>query len=152
MITRFYFGFGTASGCSWTKKRSFEGDISNRIGCNSNPQLHNSTLVPKPICISLKGTSTNPKRIDIYGVDKIFEQALIRPQTSTEMPEEDKKKTQEFVDHLFVKEIGKLRVVKYINHLIALSRISNKVNGKPLINSDKKDMERIVSEINACPK
>jgi hypothetical protein len=80
-------------------------------GFNSHPQLHSSTLVPKPICISLKGTSTNPKRIDIYNVEKIFQTALIRLQTSTEMPQEDKTKIQEFVDHLFVKEIGKLRVV-----------------------------------------
>lgn len=33
-----------------------------------------------------------------------------------------------------------------------MSRISTKVNGKPLINSDKKAMERIVREINVCPK
>ena len=40
----------------------------------AHPQLHNSSSVPQ-VSISLKGTNTNPKRIDIYGIDKISETA-----------------------------------------------------------------------------
>jgi len=49
---------------------------------------------------------------------------------------------------LFVKEIGRLRVVKYINHLIVLSRLASKVNCKSLIDFDKTGIERIVGIIN----
>ena len=118
-----------------------------RRGFNSHPQLQNSSSVPQ-ISISLKGTNTNPKRIDIYGIDKILEQALIRLQTSTNITEEDKTKIKQFVDHLFIKEIGKLRVVKYINHLIVLSRLANDLESKPLVAFERKSIEKIVCAIN----
>ena len=71
-------------------------------GFNSHPQLHSSSLVPQ-VSISLMGTITNPKRIDIYGIDKIFEQALKRLKTKTDITEEDRKSILEFVDHLLAK-------------------------------------------------
>jgi hypothetical protein len=45
-----------------------------------------------PNIIFHKGTNTNPKRIDIYGTEKIYETALIRLQTSTDITEEDETK------------------------------------------------------------
>ena len=74
------------------------------------------------------GTNTNPKRIDIYGIDKIFEQALKRLKTKTDITEEDRKSILEFVDHLLAKNMTKLRVVKYICHITVVARIA----GKPL--------------------
>ena len=65
-------------------------------GFNSHPQLHSSSLAPSQVSISLMGTITNPKRIDIYGIDKIFEQALKRLKTKTDITEEDRKSILEF--------------------------------------------------------
>ena len=114
-------------------------------GFNSHPQLHSSSSVPQ-ISISLKGTNTNPKRIDIYGIDKIFEQALKRLKTKTDLTEEDKTRISQFVDHLFAKNMTKLRVVKYICHLTVVARIA----GKPLGSIDRKDMEKIIGQINTA--
>ncbi len=110
-------------------------------GFNSHPQLHSSTLVPQPISISLKGTSTNPKRIDIYGIKKIYETTLKRLKTKTDITEEDRKSILEFVDHLLAKNMTPLRVVKYMNQLTVIAAIAVKTAGKPLGNFDRKGME-----------
>ena len=115
------------------------------FGFKSHPQLHSSSLVPQ-VSISLKGTSTNPKRIDIYGIDKIFERALKRLKTRTDITEEDRKLILEFVDHLLANNMGKLRVVKYIYHLTAVAGLA----GKPLGSIDRKGMEKIVGQINTA--
>jgi hypothetical protein len=55
--------------------------------------------------ISLKGTSTNPKKIDIYGIEKIYETTLKRLRTKIDITEEDRKSILEFVDHLLAKNM-----------------------------------------------
>lgn len=114
-------------------------------GFSSHPQLHCSSSVPQ-VSISLKGTNTNPKRIDIYGIDKIYETALKRLKTKTDITEEDKTSINQFVDHLLAKNMTRLRVVKYICHLTVVARIA----GKPLGGLDRKGMEKIIGQINTA--
>ena len=116
-----------------------------RGGFNSHPQLHSSSSVPQ-ISISLKGTNTNPKRIDIYGIEKIYETTLKRLKTKTDITEEDRKNILEFVDHLLAKNMTKLRIVKYICHMTVVARIA----GKPLGSLDRKGMEKIIAQINTA--
>jgi integrase/recombinase XerD len=96
--------------------------------------------------ISLKGTNTNPKKIDIYGIEKIYETTLKRLKTKTDITEEDRKSILEFVDHLLAKNMTKLRVVKYICQMTVVAQIA----GKPLASIDKKGMEKIIGQINTA--
>jgi hypothetical protein len=125
-------------------EQSMIGDIDSGYGFNSHPQLHNSTLVPQPISISLKGTNTNPKKIDIHEIEKTFERTLERPKTKIDIEEEDKTAILKFVDHLFAKNMTKLRAIKYIYQMSVVARIA----GKPLGSLDRKGMERVISQIN----
>jgi site-specific recombinase XerC len=100
--------------------------------------------------ISLKGTNTNPKRIDIYGIEKIYETTLKRLRTKIDITEEYRKSILEFVDHLLAKNMTPLRVVKYMNQLTVVAAIAVKTADKPLGNFDRKGMEKIISQINTA--
>jgi integrase/recombinase XerD len=113
-------------------------------GFKSHPRHHSSSPVPQ-VSISLKGTITNPnKRIEIYQIEKIFEQTLKRLKSKPDVSEEDKTRIREFVDHLLAKNMTKQRVVKYINHLTVVARIA----GQPLGGLDRRGMEKVISQIN----
>ena len=115
-------------------------------GFKSHPRHHSSSSVPT-LPISLKGTTVNPnKRIEIYQIEKIFEQALKRLKSKPDVSEEDKIRIREFVDHLLAKNMTKQRVVKYINHLTVVARIAV----QPLGSLDRKGMEKVISHINTA--
>jgi hypothetical protein len=95
--------------------------------------------------IYLIGGNTS-KGTGIYPYDKIFEQALRRLQSAPDVSGEDKADIAELVEHLLVKGVSKQRSVKYINHLIVLSRVAGCVLG----NLDRKGVEALVGRINAA--
>jgi integrase/recombinase XerD len=115
-------------------------------GFNSHPQLQTCTSVSQPNIISLKGTNTNPKKIDIHEIEKTFERTIKGLKTRTDIEEEDKTAIFQFVDHLLAKNMTKLRVVKYIYQMSVVARIA----GKPLGSLDRKGMERVISQIDTA--
>ncbi len=72
-------------------------------GFKSHPRHHYSCSVPKQFSISLKGTNTNSKRIEIYGIEKILKAALKWLRNKTDMTEEDQTCINQFVNHLLAK-------------------------------------------------
>ncbi|MGD0028487.1 MAG: site-specific integrase [Candidatus Bathyarchaeia archaeon] len=88
--------------------------------------------------------SASTKRIGIYQYDKIFEAAIRRLQSTSDVKDADKNNITKMVEHLLAKGISKQRTVKYVNHLIVFARIA----GKPLGQLDKKAMENLISRIN----
>jgi hypothetical protein len=93
--------------------------------------------------ISLKGV-TPTSNGDIYKTDQIYASALERLRSSKEVSNEDKTSILSLVDHMIAKGNGRLRAVKYINHLTVTARMA----GKPLGQLDKQDVEKLVSRIN----
>ena len=85
-------------------------------------------------------------RIDIYDYEKTFRRAAERLKSEPNICEENKQNITKFTDHLFVRGISKPRIIKYINHLSVLARIT----GKPFQQLRKEDVEKLVSQINAA--
>jgi integrase/recombinase XerD len=75
--------------------------------------------------------------------EKIFQQAIKRLKSDPEILEEERTNILDLVQHLLAKGVGKPRAVKYINHMLVISR-----NQKPLRQFDRKDVELLVSKIN----
>ena len=88
---------------------------------------------------------TSNSREDIYHYDRIFNRALKRLYSSTDVCEEDKVNISRMVEHLLAKGVSKGRAVKYIYHLLVLARVA----GKPFKSLRREDIERLVSWINA---
>jgi integrase/recombinase XerD len=80
--------------------------------------------------------------------DQIFERAIQRTQSSSNISEEDKQCILKLVDHLLAKGISKSRAVKYINHLNVVARIAIGIEGKSLGHFGITEMERMISRIN----
>ena len=55
-----------------------------------------------------------------------YERAIKRLDSATDIHPNDKEDIQRFVDHLLAEDIGKERRIKYINHLLVLTRNSAK--------------------------
>jgi integrase len=81
-----------------------------------------------------------------YQYDKIFEQALRRLQSASDISKEDKASIVKLVEYLVAKGVSKQRAIKYANHLIVAARIAC----KPLGQLDKKDMEVLLGHINTA--
>jgi site-specific recombinase XerD len=80
--------------------------------------------------------------------NKTFEQAIRRLKSKPDISDEDRTNTMNLVDHLLARDVGKLRVVKYINHLTVAARIAMEIARKPLGRLDRKGIEAVVSRIN----
>jgi site-specific recombinase XerD len=80
----------------------------------------------------------------IYPYERIFNSALNRLQSSSDINQSDKTCILKLVEHLLAKGVSKLRTVKYINHLIVLARMAN----KPLELLGREDVEELVRRIN----
>ena len=89
-------------------------------------------------------TETSTNRIQVYPCDQIFNRAVRRLNSSTDISESDKADIIKLVEHLRRRGISKLRAAKYIYHLLVLARIA----GKPLRDLTKEDIERLVGWIN----
>lgn len=81
---------------------------------------------------------------DIYKTDQIYASALKRLRESNDVSDEDKASILSLLDHMTTKGIGRLRAIKYVNHLIVLARMA----GKPLAELGKPEVESLVSRIN----
>jgi len=68
----------------------------------------------------------------------------MRLKESTDVHDEDKTLTLELIDHMTAKGIGKLRIVKYVNHVISLSRLVD----KPITRLSRGEVEKLVGRIN----
>ena len=68
-----------------------------------------------------------------------------RLESSLDVRDEDKADVLRFVDHLLAKGVSKARAVKYIYHLVVLARVTD----KPFESLGRRDVERLVSWINA---
>jgi len=88
---------------------------------------------------------TSNSREAIYHYDQIFNRALKRLYSSTDICEEDKTNISKMAEHLLAKGVSKGRAVKYIYHLLVLARVA----GKPFKSLGREDIERLVSWINA---
>lgn len=73
-----------------------------------------------------------------------YERAIKRLDSATDIHPSDKEDIGRFVNHLHAEGIGKLRIIKYINHLTVLSRMS----AKPLAQLGRDDIEFLVGKIN----
>ena len=69
---------------------------------------------------------TSNGREDIYHYDRIFNRALKRLYSSTDVCDEDKTNIHKMVEHLLAKGVSKGRAVKYIYHLLVLARVAGK--------------------------
>ena len=87
-------------------------------------------------------TSTN--RIQVYPYDRILNRAINHVKSATDISESDKADILKLVEHLRIKDVGKLRAAKYIYHLTVLARNA----GKPLRHLRKEDVERLVGWVN----
>ena len=87
---------------------------------------------------------TSNSKEAIYHYDRIFNRALKRLYSSTDVCEEDKANISKMVEHLLAKGVSKARAAKYIYHLLVLARVA----GKPFKSLGRKDIERLVSWIN----
>jgi len=90
------------------------------------------------------GKST--KNIMIYSYDKIFDTAMKRLQSASDICNNDKISILRLVETLLAKGISKQRAVKYINHLTVLARMTN----KPFEQLGKEDVEKLVTWINTA--
>ena len=88
---------------------------------------------------------TSNSREEIYHYDRIFNRALKRLYSSTDVCEEDKTNISKMVEHLLSKGVSKARAAKYIYHLVVLARVTD----KPFESLGRRDVERLVSWINA---
>jgi len=84
--------------------------------------------------------------VEIYHHDQIFNRTIRHLQSTPNVCEEDKTNILKLVEHLLAKGVSKPRAVKYINHLIILTRMA----GKPLAQHMRRDVERLVSRINTA--
>ena len=66
--------------------------------------------------------------------------------SAPDISEDDKNCIIRLSEHLLTKDISRLRVVKYIDHLRVLARMTD----KPLRQLGKEDLEKLVSRINAA--
>jgi len=71
------------------------------------------------------GATSNLKE-EIYHYDRIFNRALNRLYSSTEVCEEDKGNILKMVEHLLAKGVSRGRAIKYINHLLVLAKVAGK--------------------------
>jgi len=86
------------------------------------------------------------RRVEIYHYDQIFNRTIRHLQSAPNVCEEDKTNILKLVEHLLAKGVSKPRAVKYINHISVLARMA----GKPLAQHRRRDVERLVSRINAA--
>ena len=107
----------------------------------SHPQHLTSSSVPH--ATYLRGTTTERKE---NRYDKVFDGAMKRLQSSSDVSDDDKVSIIELVEHLLAKNVSKQRTVKYINHLIVSTRMAS----KPLGQLSRKDMETPISHINTA--
>jgi len=70
--------------------------------------------------------------------NKRFEQAIRRLKSTPNISDSDRNSIKELVEHLLAKGVGKPRAIKYINHLIVVSRIALEIAGKSLGQFDRK--------------
>lgn len=104
-------------------------------GFKSHPPHQNSGSVSQ-VLIYLKGTEpTNKSETHVTKQDKVFEQALRRLKSASDILDEEKASILGLVQHLLAKGVGKLRVVKYINHRLIVSRMALEIACKPLIST-----------------
>ena len=68
-----------------------------------------------------------------------------RLESSLDVRDEDKVNIWRFVEYLLAKGVSKARAVKYIYHLVVLARVTD----KPFESLGRRDVERLVSWINA---
>ena len=93
-------------------------------GFKSHPPHHSSSPVPT-LSISLMGAEpTNQPKTYENVQDKRFEQAIMRLKSTPNISDSDRTSIIELVEHLLAKGVGKPRAMKYINHLIVVSRIA----------------------------
>jgi len=90
------------------------------------------------------GRSTN--KIKIYSYDKIFDTAMKRLQSASDICNDNKTSIIRLVETLLTKGISKQRAVKYINHLTVLARMTS----KPFDQLGKEDVEKLVVWINTA--
>jgi len=82
------------------------------------------------------GVTSNSKDA-IYHYDRIFNGALKRLYSSTDICGEDKVNISRMVEHLLAKGVSKARAAKYIYHLLVLARAA----GKPFKSLGREDIE-----------
>jgi integrase/recombinase XerD len=82
--------------------------------------------------------------IDAGETVRNYERATKRLDSATDIHTSDKEDIKRFVNHLLADGVGKERVIKYINHLTVLSRMS----AKPLSQHGRVDVETLVGRIN----
>jgi len=88
---------------------------------------------------------TSNSREEIYHYDRIFNRALKRLYSSTDVCQEDKVNISRMVEHLLAKGVSKGRAVKYIYHLLVLARMVS----KPFESLGRRDIQHLVSRISA---
>jgi len=88
---------------------------------------------------------TRKHKEQIYHFNRIFERAMKRLESSLDVRDEDKVNIWRFVEHLLAKGVSKARAAKYIYHLIVMARVMD----KPFESLGRRDVERLVSWINA---
>ena len=134
----------------WSKESGLGPDGVGLRGFKSHTPHQSPSPVPT-LSISLMGAEhTNKPETHENIQDKRFEQAIRRLKSTPNISDSDRTSIMELVEHLLAKGVGKPRAIKYINHLIVVSRIAVEIAGKSLGQFDRKGMEAVICRINTA--